>query len=261
MLNPLIIFDLTGAQAMFRKFYTNSSSLSYPFPPRTTLVGLIAGLMGYERDTYFDDLGLERCSIALSICVPVRQVMQTVNYVMTESKGSVWSKNTAGFDGSAGGIQTPVEFIYPMIPRTRLRYRVYVTHQETRWLESFEKVLKTETWIYPPCLGMSECLAQVQYITTLQNWALSEREQDIQLSTVVSTRFLNGPPKLVDNAQFIKERIPLALGPNRRLRAIGDVIYERTGRGITARVSGLVFNVHYRGPRDEDIQENGIFLG
>lgn len=259
MLNPLIIFDLTGAQAMFRKFYTNSSSLSYPFPPRTTLVGLIAGLMGYERDTYYNDLALECCSIALSIRVPVRQVMQTVNYVLTQSKGSVWSKNTAGFDGSEGGIQTPVEFIYPTIPRTRLRYRVYVTHQERKWLENFEKILKTETWIYPPCLGMSECLAQVQYITTLQNWTLTELEQDIQLSTVVPTHFLNGPPELVDRAQFIKERMPLELGPDRRLRAIEDVLYERTGRGITTRVSGLVFNIRYREPGDEVVKEAGVF--
>ncbi len=76
--SPLVIFDLTGAFAMFRKFYTNSSSLSYPFPPRTTIAGLIAGLLGYERDSYSEDLGPEQCDIAVSVRVPVRRVMQTV---------------------------------------------------------------------------------------------------------------------------------------------------------------------------------------
>lgn len=260
MPNPLIIFDLTGAQAMFRKFYTNSSSLSYPFPPRTTLAGLIAGLMGYERDTYAEDLGLERCSIALSIRVPVRQVMQTVNYVLTESKGSVWSKNTSGFDGSAGGIQTPIEFIFPALPHEKLRYRVYVTHQDSSWLAVLEKALKAEVWSYPPYLGMSECLAQVHYVATLPEWTLTKQKQEGKLGTVVPTRLLDGPPALNDGAQFIKERVPLELGPDRRLHAIGDVLYERTGRGITARIQGQVFTIRYRGSEGEDIEEHGVFL-
>ena len=260
MPNPLIIFDLTGAQAVFRKFYTNSSSLSYPFPPRTTLAGLIAGLMGYERDTYADDLALERCSIALCIRVPVRQVMQTVNYVLTESKGTVWSKNTAGFDGSAGGIQIPVEFIYPALPHTQLHYRVYVTHQDAAWLATLEKILKTEVWVYPPYLGMSECLAQVRYVTTLQDWTLTELKQDIKLSTIVPTRFLASPPELVEGAQYIKERTPLELGLDRRLRAIGDVLYERTGKGILGRIRGPVFTLRYQEPQGGTIEEHGTFL-
>ena len=260
MPNPLIMFDLTGAQAMFRKFYTNSSSLSYPFPPRTTLAGLIAGLIGYERDTYGDDLALGRCSIALSMRVPVRHVMQTVNYVLTQSKGTVWTKNSAGFDGSEGGIQTPVEFICPALPHTQLRYRVYVTHRETTWLANLEQVLKSETWTYPPYLGISECLAQVQYVATARDWTLTETEQEARLNTVVPTRFLDGPPQLIEGTQYIKERAPLELGPNRRLRNIGDVLYERTGKGITARVRGPVFTVRYQEPEGESIEQHGVFL-
>jgi CRISPR-associated protein Cas5h len=260
MPNPLIIFDLIGAQAMFRKFYTNSSSLSYLFPPRTTLAGLIAGLMGYEKDTYADDLGLERCSIALSIRVPVRQVMQTVNYVLTQSKGTVWSKNTAGFDGSEGGIQTPIEFIYPTLPHTQLRYRVYITHQEPKWLATLEKLLKTESWVYPPYLGMSECLANVEYLATVANWELAEAVDTVHLSTVVPTRLLDGPPELVEGAQFIKERTPLELGSDRRLCAIGDILYERTGKGIRARVHGPCFTVRYREPDGDLLEDRGVFM-
>ena len=118
--SPLVIFDLTGAFAMFRKFYTNSSSLSYPFPPRTTIAGLIAGLLGYERDSYSEDLGLMRCDIAVSVRVPVRRVMQTINYVMTEARSNVWTRNAGGFDGSAGSIQTPIEWVFPALGEPQL---------------------------------------------------------------------------------------------------------------------------------------------
>src|SRR5215208_2738517 len=142
--SPLVIFDLTGAFAMFRKFYTNSSSLSYPFPPRTTIAGLIAGLLGYERDSYSEDLGLERCDIAVSVRVPVRRVMQTVNYVMTEAKSSVWAKNTGGFDGSAGGIQTPVEWVFPVLGESKLRYRIYVHHQDPEFSKRLSRTLRED---------------------------------------------------------------------------------------------------------------------
>ena len=44
-----VIFDIEGKFAHFRKIYTNSSSLSYLVPPRTTVQGIIAAMLGYER--------------------------------------------------------------------------------------------------------------------------------------------------------------------------------------------------------------------
>ena len=40
---PLVAFTLAGPMAHFRKFYTTTSALTYLFPPRTTLMGLVAG--------------------------------------------------------------------------------------------------------------------------------------------------------------------------------------------------------------------------
>ncbi|MCS7245973.1 MAG: CRISPR-associated protein Cas5, partial [candidate division WOR-3 bacterium] len=46
----LISFELKGKFAHFRAFYSNATAISYYFPPRTTLVGLVAGILGRERD-------------------------------------------------------------------------------------------------------------------------------------------------------------------------------------------------------------------
>lgn len=65
-LNPekVLIFDIKGPMAHFRKFYTNSSSLSYLVPPKTVVAGLIAGLLGLpserhtkdKEETYYENL-------------------------------------------------------------------------------------------------------------------------------------------------------------------------------------------------------------
>jgi CRISPR-associated protein Cas5h len=256
--SPLIIFDLTGAFAMFRKFYTNSSSLSYPFPPRTTVAGLIAGLLGYERDTYYGDLSLERCDIAISVRVPVRRVMQTVNYIMTE--GSVWTKNAGGFDGTAGGIQTPVEWVFPKLDEPRLRYRIYVHHKESEFAERLDETLREGSYVYPPYLGMSECLGEVAHVATLKDWELSVSEAETPLSTVVPSTAIAGSPILESGVQIIKERTAFALGADRRLISIGDVLYERNCKPITAMVSSPVFTAVYENDGQE-VREFGVFLG
>jgi len=257
---PLIIFDLTGAFAMFRKFYTNSSSLSYPFPPRTTVAGLIAGLLGYERDTYSEDLSLERCDIAVSVRVPVRRVMQTVNYVMTEARSSVWARNAGGFDGSAGGIQTPVEWVFPKLDEPRLRYRIYVHHKEPEFAKRLDGTLCEGAYVYPPYLGMSECLGEVEHVATLEDWELSVRDEEIPLSTVVPSAAIAGSPRLDAGVQIIKERTAFALGADRRMLAIGDVLYERNCKPVTAIISSPVFTAIYES-NEQEIREFGVFLG
>ncbi len=61
----ITVFDLYGKFAHFRKFYTNSSSLTYLIPPRTTIEGIIAALLGYERDSYYDVLSVDKLNIAV----------------------------------------------------------------------------------------------------------------------------------------------------------------------------------------------------
>lgn len=245
---------------MFRKFYTNSSSLSYPFPPRTTAVGLIAGLLGYERDSYSEDLGPEQCDIAVSVRVPVRRVMQTVNYVMTEARSSVWTKNAGGFDGSAGGIQTPVEWIFPALGETRLRYRVFVHHRDLAFAGRLSDTLRDGSHIYPPYLGMSECLGQVEHIATLEDWELSVKSGEVSLSTVVPSEAIAGSPRLESGTQIVKERTAFALGADRRLLSIGDVLYERNCAPITARIGRPIFEAAYEADGRE-LREFGVFLG
>lgn len=245
---------------MFRKFYTNSSSLSYPFPPRTTVAGLIAGLLGYERDSYSEDLGPERCDIAVSVKVPVRRVMQTVNYVMTEARSSVWSRNAGGFDGSAGGIQTPVEWVFPTLGETKLKYRVFVHHQDSEFAEHLSDTLRNGSYVYPPYLGMSECLGQVEHVATIEDWEMSIKDSEVPLSTLVPSEALTGFPRLECGTQIVKERTAFALGSDRRILSIGDVLYERNCNPITAKIDRLVFEAAYEADGQE-LREFGVFLG
>ena len=44
-----VAFRVSSPLAMFRKWWTTTSSVSYPFPPPTAVAGLIGAILGFER--------------------------------------------------------------------------------------------------------------------------------------------------------------------------------------------------------------------
>ncbi|MCX8153608.1 MAG: CRISPR-associated protein Cas5, partial [Candidatus Bathyarchaeota archaeon] len=60
----LVVFDAKCFFAHFRKHFSTTSSLSYSFPPRTTIAGMMAAILGYDRGAYYTTFSSEKCRIA-----------------------------------------------------------------------------------------------------------------------------------------------------------------------------------------------------
>ena len=254
MTGPLLIFDLIGSSAHFRKFYTNSSSLSYAFPTRTVITGLLAGLLGEPRDSYYETFSLEKCQIALSIRTPARKLIQTVNYVQT--------RTASEFTGSAGGTQIPLELILPLPKQHELRYRIYLTHKDKQLLQNISSTVNDPT--YPPYLGLTECPGYTELVAQLSShdWHLTETDEPQSYRTIIPASKLDGGLYLEEGVQVLKEKIPLDFDQNRRIRAVGDVLYERSAKPIRAKLSGESFHVtYYDLTTNSELSEWGVFLG
>lgn len=246
---PLLFFDVVGLMAHFRKFYTNSSSLSYPIPPRTVLMGIIAALLGYERDSYYGELSMERARIGVALKSPVRTVMQTVNYLFTKEEG---------WDGSRGHTQIPLELILPWPPARFLRYRVYFTHVDPEVVRQLYEQLEAGEYCYPPYLGLTECPAWVEnarlYGSSEVEW-MEDPQKPIPLGTALPLlRLVELPPlERLEGRRLLKDRMPLDFHPDRKLKGVTDVLWEAEGRPLTLRVKDLAF----RAPDDDAY---GVFL-
>jgi len=80
----VITFDVCGKFAHFRKFYSNSSALTHFVPPRTTIIGIIAGILGIERDTYYEEFSLANCDIGVRLLTRVKKSIQKLKYLKVE---------------------------------------------------------------------------------------------------------------------------------------------------------------------------------
>jgi len=241
-LDEVLVFDLSGPMAHFRKYYTNTSALSYGFPPRTVLMGIVAAVLGFERDSYYESLGGGRFAVAVK--VPVRRLVQTVNYTRTKTEDLGVLRRL----GAVPGTQVPLEFLLPRGAELNLRFRVFFSHPDADLLREAARRCEEQRPYYPLYLGLTECLAQPAFVRL---FGRGEYEPLAPGRTVLLTSVLNAAlleeVVLAANgrsSRLVRERAPYAFGPGRSLRPPVSVIYEADARPFAARLRVPVYRFH-----------------
>ncbi|MCD6472608.1 type I-B CRISPR-associated protein Cas5 [Candidatus Aerophobetes bacterium] len=258
-IDKLLIFDVQGPAAHFRKFYTNSSSLSYTFPPRTTITGLIAGILGRPRDSYYEELSSKQCKIAISIRTHLRKIMQTVNYVRTKSFGEL--------NLSAGHTQVPLEIVLPSKNFEKLKYRIYFYHSG-KTLFKLKEALESGRFFYPPCLGISEFIAEVKFIDFIKEKQISmflDSTTPVEVVTAVNVeQIIKGGLIFELNSgkalQYVKERMPLEFDSDRKLKKAASFIYEKNQDEIKLKIKNHYYKIEYKDSKGETLRENILFM-
>lgn len=150
----VVIFQLKGKLAHYRKFYTNSSSLTYGIPPRTALAGCIAGMLGYEKDTYYELFAPEQAYIAIKKIQPTKKLVQSVNYIKVTSPQHL--------NGSKGPTQIPIELLCNW--DENVIFQIYFYHKDYSLQKDLVRRLQEKWFVYPPYLGSAPFLAAAELI-------------------------------------------------------------------------------------------------
>ena len=234
--DKVLIFDLEGPFAHFRKYYTNSSSLTYLFPPRTVIIGLIAGLLGLpsERHTrkineiYYEKFDKNKCVVAVSLRTRIRRMMQTVNYIKTTSLSEI--------DGSAGGTQIPLEILVSEKDKDakEITYRVYFYHMDEGIYTEFKDRLKQQMFVYPPYMGLTEFLASIKYIG--EGKVSKNKENQVNIDTAcklkeVELDFSN------NDLQYITEKMPTGFLNDRKPLPSEEYVLEVKGKNMIVKLN------------------------
>ena len=150
-----IEFKIQGKMAHFRKYYSNSTALSYHVPPVATVKGMIAGLLGYERDSYYDIFSNEKCKIAIAVTSPLKKITQTMNLLKVEKLSDL--------AGSGIHSQNNTEWIIPNnIRKNSLEYQIVFWHEDTAIMEKIMHCIASEkigyhSYAVALALGSAQC--------------------------------------------------------------------------------------------------------
>jgi CRISPR-associated protein Cas5h len=223
MPEKVIVFDVWGDFAHFRKNYSTSSPLTYSFPPRTALSGLIGAIAGLDKTEYFRHFSKVDAKIGCKIMAPVKKVRIGENLIDTKSAIKMHLiKN-----------RTQIRFEFVKDPK----YRIYFFHSNAQLYKKIKDLLTNHQSVYTPCLGLSELICNFQFVGEFSLNSSGEGVQDID--SVVPDKCLLAPPEFEDKNEYFSEVMPGEMGEARVVTDYSEILFERNGKRIKAKARDL----------------------
>lgn len=210
----VLVFDIEGDMALFRKPYTTTSMVSYPFPPPTAIAGLIGAIVGINHEAAEDAKNalfwehLQDVQIGLSLRRPVRWIKTAVNLMKFK---------TANAADMAEHIQVKHQLL------KKPKYRVYVRGGNI--YPALKQKLEREEFIYTPCLGPAYALADISY----QGEFEAEVADEQQGFTSVVPAYNDVELDVVRSGAVFSERVSARMSSKRRLINTVLVYYTQPG--------------------------------
>ncbi|NSW90409.1 MAG: type I-B CRISPR-associated protein Cas5 [Firmicutes bacterium] len=239
----MIVFDMYGVCAHFRKFYTNSSSLSYSIPPRTVVAGFIAAILGYARDSYYELFSCNKLDIAVRKMSKTRKIMQSLNYIRATT--------TTELVCPREHTQIPFEIV---VGDEGVKYRIYVKHESEEIMDRLYESLKTKASVYPPYFGAAPFNADFALVGVFD---LEERYGNgnfLKTATVIDQNYIMDKGlKLEPGISLFKDRMPKDFGTGREIKETASYIYDENLNPLNVKVAGNYFIIRETG-------ENILFM-
>lgn len=218
------VFDIHGPFALFRKPYAPVSPVSFPFPPPPTVMGMIGAMCGYGKDEYLDRVGWDQVKIGIGIRNEISRFRTGINLINTK-EGNFYDAV-----GQNQRIQIPHEFLTGP-EEEDVRFRLYVGDGPDGMMQDLGHHLADGTTTYTLSLGLSECLADFQYIGTFAAEHLPEG--DHELATVVPDEEVERIHYDPDR-QYGHYRVPHRMAPGRDVQRYSVTIAEESAQTIEA---------------------------
>lgn len=229
MSNPetCIVLDVWGDYGHFRKPATTSPAQTFGLPPRTTVAGMIAGMLGLPRDSYYELFDREHSQVAISLESEIRRLSVPINILttmgVTRTKGA-----QPGQHITEHRQQTVFEVLCDPA------YRFYIALDDTEIMNRMEDLLAAGKSIYTLSLGLSEHLATFSYVGRFE---IEAEHGHVEVRTAVPGEEISLIP--TPNARYVTERLPAfmeARAESQRTAAGSQTLtYDRRGGAIELR--------------------------
>lgn len=204
-----IVFEYKGKFAHFLRAEANVSAPSYPFPPRTVLLGLVGAILGLDKDT-------------------PQEILKTANFAISgKSETTYWhtatlrqtypaplpltiKKNSKGSRG--------VQKLPKQITQEWLIDPCYTVFAQlpSPFHNELAGRLKDRRWYFSPCLGLSEMAADIRFVDSLVIEPLNKGIHSVATVVRKSQVKLDMEALFEKGAAIKSIRMPREATPNRQ---------------------------------------------
>ncbi len=218
----ILMFEYSGKMGHFRKFFSTTTSLSYIFPPRTAILGMIGAALGFENyNEVVKELG--ESLVGIRVQNPVRRYLLTENYLMI--------KNVTEKELRGRGTRTQIrmEIIMPEPHHKDVRYTVFFYNEN--YLDELFKRIKEKRFGFPIYLGISEFLARLSDPKIIDASYVENPKGRITTDTVTRYDKVHEIRHLESGARLYREeRVPAEMGLDRDIKRVTDYLVPVNGK-------------------------------
>lgn len=243
-------FDISGKFAHFRKFYSSSTALSFSIPPRTTIIGILAAILGKEKESYYEDFASDKIRIGIVVCSKLKKSFHRLNHLSI--------KGPADFRGAKLHIQTPFEVISPENFASELiTYKIYVSHFEDglNLFNELKSKISRKNNIFPISFGVAPFSANIHNYSFFNDQNIREIEVNRELISFDSAINSENVLELFYDKQnvsdfMIEDEIMPAdfkANYNRELSKMNKVLFIDGGNKLKVKFSGKYYQLNKEG--------------
>jgi CRISPR-associated protein Cas5h len=219
-MDKVLVFDIWGEYAHFRKYYTTTSPLSYSIPPRTAVTGFIGAILGLGKEEYLKHFTKKQAFITVGLLNPVKKVRISENLIDTKSAIRMHLiKN-----------RTQIRFEFIKDPK----YRLYFYHTDEGLYTRTKNLLADHKSIYTPYLGISEHIANFEFIGEM-NIQKKILEDFVKVDSVIPEDQTN-KIEFETDLEYFSETMPIEMDFDRTVVEYKNIMFERNGQRIKVKL-------------------------
>jgi CRISPR-associated protein Cas5h len=217
----VLVFDISGSYAHYKKAYATTSAVTYILPPKTSLYGYIGAILGLSKvdNAYLKAFMDKQCLMGLSLRKPIELCRMGINLRAELGRRK------------AGGTPKPTMMEFVKSPK----YRIYFYHQNSEIYNQLRTALEKRTAIYTPCMGLANLLSFFRYEGEFDA-VLAESTESVWIRSVIPKKqFIRfDEPKFAGKELFVTEQsmFPIEIDLERNITERDDILLERKGASI-----------------------------
>ncbi len=222
----IMVFDIWGDYAHFKKIYSTTSALSYVVPTKTSLYGFVGAVLGLEKqgNQYLRSFQDKQCLMGIGVLDRIR--MQRININLRPAIGP-WKEGDTPKP-------TMMEFVY------RPHYRIYFSHSDEGLFAELWERFEERSPVFTPTLGLAGLLSNFQLVGVAQAEPVQSPSPTLIRSVIPMKKFRQfDRQKMLEQGNEVIEQslYPVEMDLERNVTERDDILFDRIGKPIPATVT------------------------
>lgn len=226
----VVVFDIWSDYGHFKKFHTTSSPLTFSFPPPTAVIGIVAAILGIDKEEYWSMFTLDNTKVAVRIIKLVKKIRMGINVIETKSAGPMYNRIKQ---------RSQLKYEYLKDPH----YRIYFSHDDQCMMKDLKNMLESHKTVYSLSLGCAQMLAGFSYMGEYTSEEIKVQDYVMVNSVIPMDENIAPDSNLIifdENRLYSKEIVSTRMNVEREVVSYKSVLFDMNALAIKTNTADIM---------------------